>query len=155
DSMLYKVPWNVLAAMPALIVNRPIVFLSQTFGPFNRWLNRVPARWLLSRAVAIHGRGQRSTDYVRRLSTVTVGYWPDLSFGMDLSASKRSPEMEKWTKVLDRYSEGGDYRMVGLTPNTIVDKKMHRAGMNYTELIAQSIKEIDARGYRAVLVPHS
>jgi polysaccharide pyruvyl transferase WcaK-like protein len=153
--MLHKVPWNVLAAIPALIVNRPIVLLSQTLGPFNRWLNRVAARWVLSRVILIHGRGQRSTDYVRYLGIKTVRYWPDLSFGMDLSAAKRAPDLQKWSTVLDRHSEGGRHRMVGLTPNTIVAEKMGRDGISYAALIAQSIQEFDARGYRAVLIPHS
>ncbi len=45
--------------------------------------------------------------------------------------------------------------MVGLTPNTIVDEEMGKARMNYAALIAQSVQELDMRGYRAVLIPHS
>jgi polysaccharide pyruvyl transferase WcaK-like protein len=155
DSMLYKVPWNLLAALPALLVARPFVFLSQTLGPFRRRLNVWPARWVLSRATAVHGRGHRSVELVESLGVKGARYWPDLSFGMDLGEAAHAPRLRPWLEKLDTFGAGASDRLVGLTPNTIVESKMREAGMNYAALMAATVVELDARGYRPVLVPHS
>ena len=39
DSMLFKVPWNAMAAWPAMLTRRNYIMLSQTLGPFERRLN--------------------------------------------------------------------------------------------------------------------
>ncbi len=82
DSMLYKVPWNVLAALPGYMLGKPTLFLSQTMGPTRKWFNRVCARWTLKRAVSVHGRGRESTERVEELGLTNCRYAPDLSFPM-------------------------------------------------------------------------
>ena len=79
DSMMYKVPWNVLAALPGYLLRKPTVFVSQTMGPFSKSLNRWAARWTLRHAAAVHGRGRTSTANVEGLGVSNVSYEPDLS----------------------------------------------------------------------------
>jgi polysaccharide pyruvyl transferase WcaK-like protein len=155
DSMLHKVPWNLMAGLPALLVGRPFVLLSQTIGPFQRLPNRLAARWLLSRAAGIHGRGHRSVENVKSLGISVARYWPDLSFGMELEKARHSPRLKFWGEQLDALGADAADRLVGITPNTIVEAKMQRVGIDYPALLAAVVIDLDARGYRPVLIPHS
>jgi polysaccharide pyruvyl transferase WcaK-like protein len=153
DSMLYKVPWNLLAALPGLIAGRPVVFLAQTMGPFERPLNRALARWTLRRAAAVHGRGRRSAGLVRTLGIGEVSAWPDLSLTMRLDEAAASPRLAHWQARLAALA--GVRRPVGITPNTIVQAKMQAAGTDYAALLAAVMAELHGRGYALVLLPHS
>lgn len=155
DSMLYKVPWNVMAALPGLIVGRPVVFLSQTMGPFNKTLNRMAAKWTLSRATAVHGRGERSAENVRKLGIGHAKYWPDLSLSMRLEEAEKSPRLLHWAAQIEERARKAGVKAVGITPNTIVDGKCKSAGIDYRELMVAAMVDLHRRGYPLVLIPHS
>lgn len=155
DSMLYKVPWNIMAALPALLVDRPLAFLSQTMGPFeNKW-NALGAHWTLRRAKLVHGRGKRSADFVAGLGIQPVDHWPDLSFMMNLDQARQSARLAAWRQRIETVSAKRNGPPVGLTPNTIVNGKMTNAGANYVALMAAIIVDLHERGYAPVLIPHS
>ena len=101
DSMLYKVPWNIMAALPALLVDRPLVFLSQTMGPFESKWNKLGALWTLRQARLVHGRGKRSADFVTGLGIRPVRYWPDLSFMMNLDQARQSARLAAWRERIE------------------------------------------------------
>lgn len=154
DSMLYKVPWNVMAALPGWLSGRPFAFLSQTMGPFKKFWNRVCAKWTLKRARFIHGRGLESTRLVQEvIGRTDTTYSPDLSFMMDLDEARRSEALQRW--VAEIKEKAGDRVMVGITPNTIVEKMMTGAGIDYKLLLAAIVKDLHAGGYFPVLIPHS
>ena len=155
DSMLYKVPWNIMAALPAFLVSRPLAFLSQTMGPFESKWNERCAHWTLRRAKLVHGRGRRSADFVTGLGIGDVRYWPDLSFMMSLDAARQSDRLANWRARIAALSLARGGSPVGLTPNTIVNGKMTGVGANYVALMAAIIVDLHERGYAPVLIPHS
>lgn len=155
DSMLYKVPWNVMAALPGFIVGRPVVFLSQTMGPFKKSLNRMAAKWTLSRAKAVHGRGERSAENVRKLGISQVKYSPDLSLTMRLDEAGKSPRLLHWAAAIEERAKAAGVKAVGITPNTIVDGKCKDAGTDYRDLMVAAMVDLHKRGYPLVLIPHS
>jgi colanic acid/amylovoran biosynthesis protein len=155
DSMLYKVPWNTLAAVPAWVARRPFVFLSQTMGPFKRPFNRWLARVTLSRAAAVHGRGGRSTRHVRELGIQGATYRPDLSIGMKVPGGDDAPRVARWLDIARARRSKPDAMIIGVTPNTIVAGVMRRARQDYVALVADVLERIAARGDVPVLIPHS
>lgn len=155
DSMLHKVPWNVLAALPAWWARRPILFLSQTFGPFTKLLNRWPAQWILRRAREVHGRGRTSAEYVAALSVAGTRYEPDLSFAMDVPAFASIAEQHVSLRRFNKLRETSGRRPIGLAPNTIVWNRCRKQGFDYPAFLANALEAIDAAGYLPVLIPHS
>ncbi|MDH3198554.1 MAG: polysaccharide pyruvyl transferase family protein [Candidatus Krumholzibacteria bacterium] len=155
DSMLYKVPWNLLAALPGYWLRRPSVFLSQTIGPLRNGLNRALARWTLRRAVAVHGRGRQSESWARGLGIEACAYRPDLSFNM------RTPSFDE---VADRHDVVGrlrekmratDRACVGVAPNSIVYTKAAKVGKDYIGFMAGVVRTVFEQGHLPVLIPHS
>jgi len=155
DSMLYKVPWNVLAALPGYWLRKPTVFLSQTLGPCRNWLNRVAARWTLRRAADVHGRGRRSAACGRDLGVSRCSYQPDLSFSMKVPEfSPLADRIEALGGVRQAMRDSGR-RAVGVTPNTIVYQKAQRLGRDYIQFLVTVVTAIHRLGYLPVIIPHS
>jgi len=155
DSMLYKVAWNVLAAVPAYLLRRPVVFVSQTMGPMNRRVNRLAARWTLKRAVEVHGRGRTSTEYARSLGIERCEYRPDLSFTLHVpdfdSVAKQVPLVARFSELLEK----GGREAIGIAPNSIVLAKAQKVEIDYVEFLADAARAIHNQGYLPVLIPHS
>lgn len=155
DSMLYKVPWNVLAALPGYWLRKPTMFLSQTLGPCRNWFNRAAARWTLRRAVEVHGRGRRSAASARSLGISWCIHQPDLSFSMKVPEfSQLADEIETLDRVRRSMRQTGR-RAVGVAPNTIVLQKARRAGRDYIEFLSTVVTSIHQLGYLPVIIPHS
>lgn len=155
DSMLYKVPWNILAAVPGYLAKRPIFFLSQTIGPFANALNRWSAQATLSRATVVHGRGRTSVDFAKALGLKNVQYEPDLSFGMEVPAfSEIVNEAASMVRFRNAMIESGR-QAIGVAPNTIVWERCKKNGFDYPAFLAKAMESIDEAGYLPVLIPHS
>jgi colanic acid/amylovoran biosynthesis protein len=155
DTMLYKAPWNVLAAIPSWLTGRPFIFVSQTMGPFQKWPNRLAARWTLRRAHRVYGRGPTSTQLVQELGISKASYQPDLSFGMNSITRDESPLMDKWLSMIEKASKETGRPPVGITPNTIVESLLKSVGMDYHGLLAAIVVDIYHRGFYPIIIPHS
>lgn len=158
DSMLFKVPWNVLAALPGYLLRKPTVFVSQTMGPFAKPLNRWAARWTLRRAVEVHGRGRTSAAHVAGLGGCAITYEPDLSCCLRVPdfaevAARETIVGRLAEEIAAARSKG--LSIVGVTPNSIVYDKVKAGGGNYLEFLISVIQTLHQRGCLPVLIPHS
>jgi colanic acid/amylovoran biosynthesis protein len=155
DSMLYKVPWNLLAALPGYWLGRPTLFLSQTIGPMENKLNRFLARWTLRRAAAVHGRGRRSESWVQKIGVDKCCYRPDLSFSMFTPGfdeiADRNDDINRFRRKIDETGR----TLVGVAPNSIVYTKAKKIGKDYVDFMVGVVRTIFQQGHFPVLIPHS
>jgi colanic acid/amylovoran biosynthesis protein len=155
DSMLYKVPWNVLAALPGYKLRRPTLFLSQTIGPLGNKLNRLAARWTFGRADAVHGRGRRSERWVHQVGIAKGCYQPDLSFPMATPDFDEAADKNDCIGRFRRKIMESNRTAVGVAPNSIVYTKAKKIGKDYVEFLASAVQTISRQGHLPVLIPHS
>jgi len=155
DSMQFKVPWNVLAALPGYMLGKPTVFLSQTMGPTRKWFNRFCARWTLKRAAAIHGRGRESADWVQKLGLTNCVYKPDLSFPMIVPDYDEVCNQYPIAAKLNEKIQAASGPVVGVAPNSIVYEKCNKQGKSYIDFLVQTITTLAKKNYYPVLIPHS
>ena len=155
DSMLYKVLWNVLAALPAYLLGKPTFFLSQTIGPMNHPLNRAAARWVFRRARHVSGRGGSSTGWLERIGIAHVANHPDLSFCMKVPPFDRLANEAPSIGALRDWLAALGKEPIGIAPNSIVDAKAAATGRDYPGMVAALIKEIARLGFAPVLIAHS
>jgi colanic acid/amylovoran biosynthesis protein len=154
DSMLYKVPWNALAALPGYLLGKPTLALSQTLGPMCHPLNRLLARFILGRAAAVHGRGRTSAAWAKRIGLPDACYRPDLSFSLAVPPFAELASREPSAARLAREVLAGARPAVGIVPNSIVDSRARRAGYDYPGFMASAIRTLDEAGFAPVLIPH-
>jgi polysaccharide pyruvyl transferase WcaK-like protein len=155
DSMLYKVPWNVLAALPGYWLGRKTILLSQTMGPLENQLNRWVARWTLRRAVEVHGRGRQSERWVREIGITNSSYQPDLSFPMFVPEFDDVAERSDVVRRLRDKLAQSNRTPVGVAPNSIVYTKAKKIGKDYVAFVTHVVETIYEQGHLPVLIPHS
>lgn len=155
DSMLFKVPWNLLAALPGYLLRRPTLFLSQTMGPLESRLNRWAARWTLSRAVAVHARGRRSERWVRSIGIEACEYRPDLSFTMHTPVFDTIAGENEHLDGFRRAVGQSGRAPVGVAPNSIVYEKAKKIGKDYIAFLAGVVEAVYEQGHLPILIPHS
>jgi len=155
DSMLFKVPWNVLAALPGYLLRRPTVFLSQTMGPLKSRLNRCAARWTLKRAVAVHGRGRHSERWIRSIGITHCAYRPDLSFAMFTPDFEKIAAENEHLRDFQNAVERSGRSPVGVAPNSIVYAKAKKIGKDYVAFLAGVVETVYQQGHLPILIPHS
>lgn len=155
DSMLFKVPWNILAALPGYLLRKPTIFLSQTIGPLRKNANHVAARWTLRRALQVHGRGRITSKWVRDLGVEKCKYWPDLSFSMYVPDFDAIAGRKKVAELIREKEKNPDRSIVGIAPNSIVYEKAQRIGIDYLDFLCRAIKYVYNRGFFPVIFPHS
>ena len=152
DSMAYKSLWNALAAAPAVLAKKRLWFLSQTIGPFEKAGNRMLAKWALSHAHAIYGRGDTSTQNVKQSLKISAEYAPDLSLTMDFENSNH-PAIANMRTLFERSHQ--TTKIAGITPNTIVEKKCRAAGIDYPKVLAEIAENLHQNKFFPVLIAHS
>ena len=155
DSMLFKVPWNLLAALPGYLLGRPTIFLSQTMGPLRSRFNRWAARWTLRRAVAVHGRGRHSERWIREIGIDNCIYRPDLSFPMHTPEFNSIADENQHLGNFKRTVEQSGRSPVGVAPNSIVYEKAKKIGKDYIEFLSGVMKAVYEQGHLPILIPHS
>src|SRR5690606_14609088 len=75
-------PFNVLSNWPAMLMQVPVVKLSQGLGDFRGKLNRLVGRWMLGKCTKVFARGAASLRMVGALGidSETITMAPDIAF---------------------------------------------------------------------------
>ncbi|MEM8999138.1 MAG: polysaccharide pyruvyl transferase family protein [Bacteroidota bacterium] len=153
DAMVFKSIWNMLAAIPAQLLKKRVVFVSQTIGPARNLMNYGLAKWTLKKAAIVHGRGRMSANWASKIINRTVEYRPDLSFSMKVPEWETVwPQHELLGALHHKLRQG---EAIGVAPNTIVYEKCKKTKIDYVSFLVKAIHEIDKAGYLPVLIPHS
>ena len=150
DAQVFKIPYNVACLLPAIILGKKSIMYSQTLGPFKATLNRICARWSFSKMDFIVPRGPSSLKNVQSLfPSNRVQYYADSAFSLIVPEEVESRIRQKYDPLLQ-----GE-KVVGLSVNSIVERKCRMLGIDHSGAWAQFIDHLHGRGYRVLLIPHS
>lgn len=150
DAQLIKVIYNVACTLPAMILGKPIMWYSQTLGPFKNPLNRLAARFCLSRADFVVPRGPGSLAAVRELDLpVPVEYFADSAFSLVVPEETEREIRERYAPMLDGKT------VVGISINSIVEEKCQAIGIDHHGAWLEFIQYLQDQGYFILMIPHS
>ena len=150
DSMLFKVPYNVACLLPAILLGKKAILYSQTLGPFRSRLNRVLARWCLSRMDVVVPRGEGSLQCVRELNLPChVEQFADAAFSLVTPEPVRQAVQARYGPLL------AGNKVVGISVNSIVEGKCRSAGIDHTGAWRRFLEHLRRQGYFVLMIPHS
>lgn len=143
-----------------LLLDKPLVLLPQTFGPFQSRLVRFLARWILRRSTDVYSRDREGLDQISRLigsrsMRCKPQVCPDVAFTLDSIPPKTidvqpEPLPPKGTKVVVGFNVSGLLWNGGYTR-----KNMFGLAIEYQQLIAELLNAILQKEHTSVLlVPH-
>lgn len=143
-----------------LLFNKDMVMLPQTYGPFERPLARVMARYILKKASLVYSRDQAGIDYVNKLlnkgaKNGKVRFAPDVAFVLD-SREPKHLTIEPSAKI-----RGQNSIVVGLNISGLLFNGGYRRNnmfglkTDYRELICEIIRMLLKKEEVVVLlIPH-
>lgn len=143
--------YNVATILPALIVGVPVVKCSQALGAFDSWLNRTLAKLFLPATKQIFARGALTNRFLSGLKLTNVTEAADYAFLLQVSkqATLGVDELFK-RREIDCNKE-----IICIVPSKVVRTKVQRMGKDYVAEQQKFIKQLLARGFQVVLLPHS
>lgn len=159
DGRLPVVGYNLLCLWPAILLRVPVVRLSQAMGPFEHLLNRLPARWVTSRALHTFARGRVTAEHMASLG-VSDERWstaPDVAFAYlpEFSVSEESArEVDAVRSSLEQVAADGR-DIVGLVPSSLVAQKMEQSGDDYLGLLTRLIVDLQRDGRHVLVMPNA
>lgn len=123
-------------------------------GPFNNHINRYVAKYILPKLDLNIARGRITEKHLLDLGLKNCVYCADAAFTMCIE----DPAMfEKMRNLLDNATKNNlNFKgIVGISPNSIVEKYCKQNNMNHAEIFGDFINYLVENNYFVLLIPHS
>jgi colanic acid/amylovoran biosynthesis protein len=152
DERLKYLPFNVLSILPAMLLDTPVVKLSQATGPFENVLNRMASKFFLSRCRLVVARGAITAEHLQRLgidpartmvaADIALRYQPDYAL-----TNENTDQVETLLAALETNKQ-----VIAVSPSVLVYKKR---GEEYLHLLVDLIESTAADGCIFVIFPNA
>ena len=133
--------YNVLLVLPALLLGRPVVKVSQAMGPFERTSTRMAARLVLPRMAAVLARGERTVDHLEAAGLHHDGLVPDSAFLMRVGAAD-----EDWADEVVAALPDGERPPVVVAPSQVVVGQASDGGVAYRAAVVALLDHLTFSG---------
>lgn len=150
DAKPIKIIYNVACMLPPILLNKRIMMYSQTAGPFNSTFNKTLAKFVLPHVSIAVGRGRRSAANLKGLGLKNVEYCADGAFTMNYHEGIEEKMEATYRPLFD-----GGKKIVGISPNSIVETKCRKNNIDHSGIFGKFIDYLQDRDYKVVLIPHS
>jgi colanic acid/amylovoran biosynthesis protein len=149
--------YNLLSTLPANILGRPVVRLSQAFGPLERRVNRMLARIALRLGDHAVARGDASHALLVKAGLADrTSVAPDLAFlyrdEYCLTETHEADVAEAVAWVRTARSTGD---VAIIVPSSLVQKRLQADGRDYGAIIATQVRRLIESGRSVILVPNA
>lgn len=142
--------YNIASILPALNTGTPVFKCAQAVGPFRHPVNRRAARIFLPKMRTIVTRGRITHEFAEGLGLTNLHEGADFAFSLEMSGTER----EEVARHFDlSFFESGT--VVGVCPSVVLQKKVDAGGGDYAAQMVEFIEQLQARGKRVLLIPHS
>jgi len=141
DGRTLQLLYNVFSIWPAMLLDVPVIKLSQAMGPFEQLINRILARHFLPKCDRIFARGEITAEHLRTLNLNRDKYdrAADIAFLYQPENSLSEENEDKLAELaakLDERRQAG-IGMVSIIPSSLVfDRTAGEAGDYAAKLLA-------------------
>lgn len=143
--------FNVATILPALFLRTKVVKCAQALGPFKNPINRITSKIFLPRLATIVSRGSYTRKNLDELGLRNVIDGADYAFSLRVGVK----EQKAGEKFLDQPLFARKGLLVGLSPSSVIQKRLTKSGVDYVQMMKDFSNELIARGYNVALLPHS
>jgi colanic acid/amylovoran biosynthesis protein len=151
-------PFNVLCNWPAMLMNKPVVKLSQAVGSFRGRMTRAVGTWMLRKCTKTFARGDET---FRMASALDLGdrldLAPDTAFAFEPehALTTENPQYEEEALAVIEGFRAESRTVLVLSVSTVVRAKCARKGVDYEKTMAQVATHFLEKGYALVLFPNA
>jgi len=159
DGRTLQLLYNVFSIWPAMLLDVPVIKLSQAMGPFQNPLNRVLAYHFLSKCKMVFARGEITVEHLKTLKFPAnkFGRSADIAFLFqpDDSPSEENEEaVSNLAKTINSFRRNGR-KGISIIPSSLVfGQSKNEIGGYVTKLMA-IIREISLDNHYVVVMPNA
>jgi len=139
--------FNILSVFPALALRIPVVKVAQAMGPFEHRINRLAAKWVLSRLRLIVARGAATRAGLDTLGLANVIDGADIAFSLRTNPTDRM-------RIAEFLPPPGR-RVIGVSPSQVVWKLCEKRKIPYLETLRRGVTAWTDAGMDCIVFPHS
>ncbi|MCF7859946.1 MAG: polysaccharide pyruvyl transferase family protein [Candidatus Cloacimonetes bacterium] len=150
DAQIVKIIYNVICALPAIILNKRTMMYSQTIGPFNKKFNLHLAKWTLSKIDFVVPRGRGSFENLKKIGINRCDYFADSAFSLIISSQIKETIRKEYELICK-----SNQKIVGISINSIVESKSSEYGIPHNQIWQNFIDYLLNEGYFVLIIPHS
>lgn len=152
-------PFNILIIWPAMILGVPVIKLAQAIGPFNHWLNRLSAKFFLSRCKHIFARGEKTANFISKLGYPANKFntVADIAFiyKRKYSLSKENNNsVSSLIECIGKVKTHGK-NIIVFSPSILVDSKSQKKGLCYTDQFLSAIQQLGGKDFQYIFMPNA
>ena len=161
-SDIYGIRKFIIGCIPsfiAILLEKKLVLLPQTYGPYNSWIARKLALFIMSKASKVYARDKESLELVKlmlgtKTNSTRISFCPDVAFALKPFAPNR--------RVVDSELPAKDCALVGINVSGLLwiggytEKNMFDLSVDYPSLMRELILQIlNNLQIEVLLVPHT
>ncbi len=158
DGRAKFLPFNIATIWPAMVLQVPVVKMSQAMGPFRSWPNRPLAHWFLGRCHRLHTRGAVTQRHVADLlgPRGRYGRSDDVAFLFEarFCLSTPAPGLDGRLADLQALRDRGG-SIIGVCPSAVIARRAAADGHDYPRWLAGLIAELVGLGHGVALFPNA
>ena len=151
-------PFNIATILPALLLGVPVIKFAQAMGSFEGLINRLVAKFFLSRCSYIFTRGEHTHSHLRQLLPNKNNFEraDDIAFLFQPQYCLSTPtgDLDTGLQQLKEKHASGQL-VIGICPSIVVAKRAQAKGWNYAQSIAELIQAVTQKGYAVALYPNA
>lgn len=151
--------YNIFSLLPPLILNVPIIKLSQALGPFHNPLNKYFAKIFLPACKKIFTRGNvthsyfeesfPSESFYQRADDIVFIYDKSFSYSIEIESDYKSK------KTLLANLKRNKKILVGICPSSVIEGYNKKNRGNYLTILLVIIEDLIRQGYIPVVFPNA
>lgn len=158
DGRAKFLPFNIATIWPAMVLQVPVIKMSQAMGPFRSWPNRPLAHWFLGRCHRLHTRGAVTQRHVADLlgPRGRYGRSDDVAFLFEsrFCLSTPAPGLDGRLAALQALRQRGG-SIIGVCPSAVIARRAAADGHDYPRWLAGLIAELVRLGHGVALFPNA
>jgi len=137
--------WNSLEVLIGILLKKPIVFFSQSIGPFKK-LTMPLAKFCLNKANLIIVREEITKNYLEE-----IGIKSPIYLTADCAFILEPAHYERVENILLKENISIKRRLIGISANVMLDDKENKYANSMAQLIDYAIEKLNAQ---VIFVPH-
>jgi polysaccharide pyruvyl transferase WcaK-like protein len=156
DGRTLQLLYNVFSIWPAMLLDIPVVKLSQALGPFNNPLNHVLANYFLPKCQMIFARGEKTYEHLLKLNLKKelIKKSADIAFlyQQKYSLSNENEEnVNRLIKKIDKIRRNGT-KVISIIPSSLV---FDQSKTRYAKKLIDIILYASQLGMHVIILPNA
>lgn len=140
----------VCSAIPMLL-DVSVIKYSQALGTFNKFYNRILAKWQLPKFKKIIARGE-----ITRKNLSSIGIEENVEVCADGAFTMQdNPDMAEFVDNIWKNESFFQKTVVGLSISNVVYHKCQKLGIDYIQSIVGFIDELNRKGYNVLIIANA